>query len=148
MLRKLIIVSIISVFMLSAFTLISKESKAGTLPQVYWSDTGRVFVSVADLGTIFGNEWDIVVMNLADMTASWGLGFRFHNAHWREAVQCIVSDDIWSPEAIVYDTFDFPEPQPAHLAHSTGQSPVILTTTPPLASRTDIPESYSRRGPK
>ncbi len=116
MLRKLIIISIISVFMLSAFTLISKESKAGTLPQVYWSNTDRIFASVADLGTIFDSEWDIIVMNFADMTAPWGLGFRFHNVYWEEAVQNIVADDFWSPAAIVYDTDQFPEPQPGFLA--------------------------------
>ncbi len=131
MLKKLIIVLALSVCMLSIFTLNSKESKAATLPPVMFTDNGKVFVSVADLGTIFGSEWEIIVINDFPFgPAPFGFGFRYYNTTFNAAVQTINQDSSWLGAAMAYIWAG--DGTPGYLSLTSGhQSVRTLTLAPP-----------------
>ncbi len=129
MLKKLLIVSALSVFMLSVFALTPKYSTAATLPGVMFTDNDKIFVSVADLGTILGTEWEIIVINNSTATAPFGFGFRNYNTTWTAAVQTIFKDDNWFGAAMAYTWIG--DGTLGYLSLSNGvQSVVTLTTTP------------------
>ena len=139
--KRLIIVSIISICMVFGFNMTPKVSKAATLPQVYFTGFGLVYVSVADLGTIFGNEWEIIVKNdyfFLD-EQPWGVGFRFYNVTWEEAVQSILSDDFWWAEGATYEWDGFG----TTTGYFSDNAPQQWTTT---ISSTLVPRTDTARG--
>ncbi len=134
MLKKLIFVSALSVFMLSAFTLTPEDSKAATLPQVLFSDNGKVFISVMDLGTILDSEWEIIVINDFPIGAvPSGVGFRNYNPTYGGGVHTIIRDDNWLGAAMAYIWTG--DGTPGYLSLSNGVQAVrILTVAPPAPS--------------
>ena len=133
MLKKLIIVLALSVCMLSIFTLSPKNSKAATLPQVMFTDNGKVFVSAADLGTIFGSEWEIIVINDFPFGPKpFGLGFRYYNTTYNAAEQIINQDASWLGAAMAYIWAG--DGTQGYLSLTNGnQSVRTLTLAPPIA---------------
>ena len=133
MFKKSIIVLALSVCMLSIFTLSAKNSKAATLPQVMFTDNGKVFVSVADLGTIFGSEWEIIAINDFPIgPAPFGLGFRYYNTTYNAAEQTINQDSSWLGAAMAYIWAG--DGTQGYLSLTNGiQSVRTLTLAPPIA---------------
>ncbi len=147
MLKKLIIVSIIGVCMLSVFTLTPKDTKAATLPQALFTDFGEVYISVADLGAIFGSEWEITAFNVFPVgTDPFGFGFRNYNVTNGTAVQTVFEDDTWFGAAMVY-TWVGEGTQSFISITNSFQGVDILTTTPPpaAAALSSSMESMSER---
>ncbi len=133
MLKKMIVSLAFSVFMFSVFTSAPSDSKAATLPQVIFSNNGMedfIYVSVSDLGTIFGNEWEIIVFNDFPIGADpFGFGFRNYNATYGTAVQTEFRDDTWEGAAMVFNWIG--DGSLNYISLSTGwQGVEVLSTTP------------------
>ncbi len=144
MLKRLIIVSIISVFMLSAFTLNPKDSKAATLPPILFTDTAELYASVADLGTIFGNEWEIVIYNDFPIGATpFGFGFRNYNTTYNTAEQTVFEDDNWYGYAMVFTWVG--DGTQSYISTTNGfQGVETLTTTPPPAPAASVDSVFNK----
>ncbi len=125
---------VLSVFMFSVLAMTPKDSKAATLPPILFTDAAEIYASIADLGTILGNEWEIVIYNEFPIGATpFGFGFRNYNATYGTAVQTVFEDDNWYGYAMVFTWIG--DGTPSYISLSTGWQGVdILTTTPPVPS--------------
>ncbi len=100
-LKKLFFVLVLSVCMLFAFSLAApKDSESATLPAVMFDSDGYLYVSITDLGTIFGSEWELIATTDATGTEPLGLGLRNYNVSWSESVATIFEDDYWFGQAM------------------------------------------------
>ena len=146
MLKKLIIVSIISICTLSIFTLSPKKSEAATLPGVYFDSDGAVYVSVLDLGMFINNEWEVLLINnWPDMGPIWAFGFRNYNTTFNAGVQTILEDDLWFGEAGAY-VWDGFGTATGYFSDTDGdQWTSIISATPPPSTST---RHLQRRGRK
>jgi predicted Zn-dependent protease len=114
-------------------------------PPFFFSDEppGMIYVSVADLGLLFGNEWDLLVKNRTDLTAPFGIGMSFYNVSWSEFGVIVLADDYWFGHGF-YGNWTG-EGTSAYYSITNGSQGVwnLFTSSPP--PRADMAPAISKR---
>lgn len=129
--RRIIVLSMV-IALIVMFALPPKHAGAASLPQIIYIDLfgGRIYFRVVDLGTLFGNEWEVIAKNNLSFTNPWGLGLRFYNTSWAQAVQMIAADDTWVAEEMAFTWGG--SGSAGYLSLANGfQGVANITTTPP-----------------
>jgi hypothetical protein len=93
--KRILLISVLSICLLFAVGLTPKNSEAGSLIQVIFDDVGHIWVAVADFGILFDNEWELIVKTDIPATDPFGFGFRFFNPVYAELGMIILADSFW-----------------------------------------------------
>lgn len=134
---------LLSVFVcLLAFTpfLPSGQVQAGTLPSVIWTDgsLNRVFIEVADLGFLLGNEWHLIVYSSWPV-GSVTLGTRTYDSYYGGDYGFHIWADGtgWNQHGFFGPWSGSGSPSYAQDCNGTPWSGTLLLRPPSVASSTD-----------